>query len=257
MKEDMLIRNALVIDGTGRPGFRADLLVRGGKIEAIGSLPDAQPPPAIDARGLTLAPGFIDAHTHADYILAHEDSVKYMEPFVRQGITTMITGNCGGSPAPANQRVREFLSAYKPIMFPKEGLSWNWTSMGDFLNVVRRQGIPLNMGQLVGHGSVRLHVMGCRPGPPTGEELSAMRRLVRESLEAGALGLSYGLAYIPGLWANTDELIEVGRDLAAHDGVITVHLRNHAHFLERAVAEMLRVAWRKGLSRLCHKNKYT
>jgi N-acyl-D-aspartate/D-glutamate deacylase len=242
MKQGMLIRNGVVLDGGGRPGFRADLLLRGGKIEAIGSLPDAQSLPEIDAHGLALAPGFIDAHTHADYILAHENSVEYMEPFVRQGITTMITGNCGGSPAPANQRVREFFSAYKPIMLPKQGLSWSWASMGDFLGVVTRQGIPLNMGQLVGHGAVRMHVMGCRPGPPSAEELSAMRSLVRESLEAGALGLSYGLAYIPGLWADTDELIEVGRDLAAHDGVITVHLRNHAHFLQRAVAEMLRVA---------------
>jgi N-acyl-D-aspartate/D-glutamate deacylase len=241
MKQGMLIKNGVIIDGTGRPGFRTDLLLRGGRIEAIGSLPDPQVLPVIDADGLTLTPGFIDAHTHADYILADEDSVKYMEPFVRQGITTMITGNCGGSPAPANKRVREFLSAYKPIMLPREGLSWAWASMGDFLNVVERQGIPLNMGQLVGHGTVRLHVMGCRPDAPDREELSAMRRLVRESLEAGALGLSYGLAYVPGLWADTDELIEVGRDLAAYGGLIAVHLRNHAHFLDRAVAEMLRV----------------
>lgn len=242
MAKEMLIKGGMVIDGTGTPGNKADVLIRNDRIASVG--PDISPGdvPVIDAVGLTVTPGFIDAHTHAEFILSSPRCSEYMTPFIRQGITTMVTGNCGVSAAPVNDRAREFLRYYWDSLLPEEGLFFTWSSMQDFLDHMHRWKTPLNVAQMVGHGTVRLNVMGCKSGPPTSEELQSMRTLIRQSLDAGAMGLSYGLTYIPGLWADTDELIAVGKDLKAHNGRITVHLRSQTDFFEKAVLEIISVA---------------
>ncbi|MFO7964212.1 MAG: amidohydrolase family protein [Desulfobacterales bacterium] len=242
MAGEMLIKGGRVIDGTGTPGYEADVLIRDDLIKSIGPDIPVSDIPVVEAKGLTVAPGFIDAHTHAEFILASPRCGEYMEPFVRQGVTTMVTGNCGVSAAPVNEFTRRFLGSYWDSLMPEEGLSFSWSGMGEFVDHLHRQKLPVNICQLVGHGTVRLTVMGCKYGSPTSDELKSMRDLVGQSLKAGSRGLSYGLTYVPGIWADTHELIEVGRDLRTHKGRITVHLRSQTEFIESAVSEMIEVA---------------
>jgi N-acyl-D-aspartate/D-glutamate deacylase len=242
VQNHILITNGSVLDGSGTPATRTDLRLRDGRIVELGPGLEPQAERVLDATGLTVAPGFIDAHTHAEFIIASDRNAHYMEPFIRQGITTMVTGNCGVSPAPLNATCGDFLRRYWDCLLPGEGLGWQWRSVGEFLQRLSDVGPVVNVAQFVGHGSVRMSVMGYRSGRPTDEELGAMRALVRQSLEEGAIGVSYGLSYLPGIWSDTEELIEVARDLPQLGGRVAVHLRSHTGFLERAVAEMLRVA---------------
>jgi N-acyl-D-amino-acid deacylase len=242
MSADILIKNGRVIDGSGSPGCQADLVIEGDRIADVGSFSDARASRVIDAAGLVVTPGFIDIHTHAEFNLVSPTHHRTMEPFVRQGITTMITGNCGASAAPLSSDSVDYFSTYFECLLPEEGLPWDWVSFGEFLEKVEDTRPILNMGQLVGHGTVRLNVMGFSPKRATADELASMRSMVRRALEEGSMGISYGLGYIPGLWAPTDELIEVARDLQPHDGHISVHLRGQTVFLEQAVDEMIAVA---------------
>jgi N-acyl-D-amino-acid deacylase len=165
-----------------------------------------------------------------------------MEPFVRQGVTTVVAGNCGFSPAPINHEHIRQVAAYWDAILPREGLSWTWTTMAELFEHYRSVGPLVNVAQLVGHGIVRINVMGYENRPASPEEIKAMRGQIRKALEEGAVGLSYGLGYVPGIWANTDELIEVARDLPEFGGHITVHLRGQTVFMEKSVKEMIHVA---------------
>jgi len=242
MGADILIKNGNVIDGSGSPGRPADLIIEGDRIAEIGSFPDAQASRVIDASGLAVTPGFIDIHSHAEFNLASPSHHRTMEPFVRQGITTMVTGNCGVSPAPLSPSSVDYFSSYFHALLPEEGLPWDWASFAEFLERVEAAQPILNMAQLVGHGTVRLGAMGFSPKRATSDQLASMRSMVRRTLEEGGMGISYGLGYIPGLWAPTDELIEVARDLPPHGGHVTVHIRGQTVFLEQAVEEMIAVA---------------
>lgn len=242
MECDLLIRNGSIMDGSGSQAFEGDVAVRNGRIAAIGRLPEATAAHTTDAKGLVVSPGFIDPHTHADFIFAWPEHHGVMESFVRQGITTMVTGNCGASPAPMNPDYLDQIATYWDCILPRSGLPWNWRTMREYLDHLETIRPALNIAQLVGHGTVRVNVMGYAPRRATPSETGAMREQVRQSLEDGALGLSYGLGYVPGVWARTDELIEVARDLPGFGGHITVHLRGQTEFFERAVEEMIRVA---------------
>jgi N-acyl-D-amino-acid deacylase len=239
---DILIKNGKVIDGSGAVGFAADVVIEADRIADMGHFPDARAPRVIDASGLAVVPGFIDIHSHAEFNLVSPAHHRTMEPFVRQGITTMITGNCGVSPAPVSSESVDYFSSYFRCLLPQEGLPWDWASFGEFLERVEDTGPLVNVGQLVGPGTVRLNAMGFSPERARAGELASMRAMVRRALEEGAMGVSYGLGYIPGLWARTDELVEIARDLPRHRGHISVHMRGQTVFLERAVEEMIEVA---------------
>ena len=203
---DLLIRNARVLDGTGNPWFPADIAVRGGRIAAVGALANAPATRTIDAGGKYVAPGFIDIHSHADDGsgagggLRDPDSIRRSAPnLVSQGITTVVVNQDGRSPWPvADQRA-----------------------------LLQKTGIGPNAMLLVGHGTVRRRVMGDdvrRPAKP--EEITAMRALVRQALQEGAVGLSAGLEYEPGRWSTTDEVVELARELPAVNGVYISHERS-------------------------------
>jgi N-acyl-D-amino-acid deacylase len=243
MNCDLLIKDAMILDGTGTEAFHGNLAVSDGRIAAVGTFPiDADAGQVIDARKLTVSPGFIDVHTHADFVFASPEHHALMEPFVRQGITTMVTGNCGFSPAPINHDYREQLSTYWNCILPDGGLSWKWKTMADFLGHLESVAPVLNIAQLVGHGVIRINLLGYVRRRPSADELRSMRDQVRRSVEEGAHGLSFGLGYIPGVWADTEELIEVARDLSEYKGRITVHMRNQSGFIGKSVEEMIRVA---------------
>ena len=242
MKTTILIKNGNLYNGTGTPPVLADLRINGDRIEAVGDLCGTSADTVIDAAGRAVCPGFVDIHTHMEFNMLDPDHHRYQEPFIRQGITTMVCGNCGISAAPVHPDSQDYLSIYWDCLLPEKGLAFDWTDMGEFLRRVAAARPLLNMGQLAGHGTIRMNTMGYLPGPPRPDQLQSMREQVRQSLASGALGISYGLAYIPGIWADTEELIEVARDLPAFDGRMAVHLRGQSVFIDRAVEEMIRVA---------------
>ncbi|MBM3780845.1 MAG: D-aminoacylase [Acidobacteria bacterium] len=207
---DLLIRNGLVVDGTGRPGRVASVGIRNGRVAAIGPLAGATAPQTLDARGLVVAPGFIDVHTHVDEI-ASQPAIPH---FVRMGVTTVIAGNCGGS-------TDDVAAAFRTIDGARPAI---------------------NYATLIGHNTVRRAVMGTANRQATPDELRQMETLVARAMDAGAVGLSSGLQYVPGTYAATAEIAALARVAGQRGGVYATHMRNEGTTLEAAVAEAIDIA---------------
>jgi N-acyl-D-aspartate/D-glutamate deacylase len=213
---DILIRNARVIDGTGRPEFRADVAIRAGRIAAVGQLDKAAAQETLDGTAFILCPGFVDLHNHGDHgILTFRDA----ENFVRQGATTLVCGNCGSSP----------------------------TDIAGFLRQLRDGGAGVNIVMLIGHGSVRQQVIGDRNEAPSGEQLPRMRQMVRQAMEAGAVGMSTGLRYRPGAYASTDEVTALAGELAPYGGFYATHMRDEGTKILEALDEALSIGRQAGV----------
>jgi N-acyl-D-aspartate/D-glutamate deacylase len=212
---DVLIRQGRVLDGTGNPWYRADIGIRGGRIAAMGRLPDAAADLVIDAKDLYVAPGFIDVHSHADEGLGRSD-LKGAVPILLQGVTTAVLNPDGGGPWPLSEQRALY----------------------------ETQGIGLNAALMVGHGTVRREVMGMEDRPPTEEELERMKALVRDGMGAGAFGLSSGLYYAPGSYAATEEVVALTKEVHP-TGVYTSHIRDESDYtvgLIAAVEEVIRIS---------------
>jgi len=211
---DLLLSNARIVNGAGNPWFRADIGVTNGRIAQVGRLTAADAAHVIDVEGLFIAPGFIDAHSHTDLVLPFYSGV---ESTLRQGVTTLITGNCGISLAPVAPATKDLLvKSVSPHLPRGVQLEVSWSTFHEYLRYEEALGLAANIGHLVGHGTVRTAVMGFEDRAPSVAELARMKRLVAEALEAGALGLSTGLIYPPGLYAGTAELIELARVVARY-----------------------------------------
>jgi N-acyl-D-amino-acid deacylase len=227
MDFDLVITDGTVIDGTGQPRSRADLGIRDGRIAAVATDERLTGRQTLDAAGLVVAPGFIDAHSHSDWILPLLDHDQILSPLLLQGITTLVTGNCGFSPAPVTKDSIPLLDGFSEAM--REGpLAYRWRSLAEFLDVLEREGLLLNAASLVGHGALRYAAMGDRadgPTLPTRDEMDALCRLTRQALREGAFGLSAGLAYAPGVFARDGELLPLLRVVAEEGGIFTVHGR--------------------------------
>lgn len=231
--DDLLIRGAEVIDGTGAPGQRANVAVRDGRIRAIGA--EARPAGrVIDAAGAVLAPGFIDIHSHSDFTLPLNQRA---ESKIRQGVTTEVLGNCGFSVAPALpgrvEALRDYLAASAPWLPFRE------TTFGAYVETFPPTSV--NTVMQVGHNTLRLMVMGMERRPPRADELALMERLLQEALDAGALGLSSGLFTAPGSYAERAELVTLGRVLSRHGAAYASHVRNEAGGVFEAVDEAIDV----------------
>ena len=214
---DLVLKNGRVLDGAGNPWFKADIGLKDGLINKIGRVDEARAARIIDVQGLFVSPGFIDVHSHSDTSMFVD---PWMESKIRQGITTEINGNCGGSPAPLNEKTK----ARAARRMSEEDI--DWSTMDGYLNRLERHRIALNMAMLVGHGTVRNYVMDGNHGAPTHEQLTEMKNLVREAMQAGAVGLSSGLAYSPGTYAHTDEVVELAKVAAEYGGIYATHLRD-------------------------------
>ena len=206
---DLLITNARVIDGSGNPWFRADVGIKNGRIVRIGRLSADQSVQTIDAANQILAPGFIDVHTHVESIYSQPAA----ENFVRMGVTTVVTGNCGGST----------------------------TNVSEFLGRINEKPLAVNLATLIAHGSVRRQVMGTDDRVPTSEELKQMELLVEQGMKDGAVGLSTGLIYVPGTYAKTDEIVSLARIVARHGGLYATHMRNEGEFVADALREAIQI----------------
>jgi N-acyl-D-amino-acid deacylase len=212
---DLVITNARVVDGSGNPWFRADVAVRQGRIARVGRVAPSEARRVIDARGQILAPGFIDVHAHVENIYNLPDA----ENFVRMGVTTLVTGNCGGSAV----------------------------DVGRFLGRIEEAPLAVNLATLVGHNSVRREVFGEQNRPPTPEELEKMKALVEQAMRDGAVGLSTGLIYVPGVYSQTGEVLELARVASRHGGIYATHMRNEGLRVSDAIRESIEIGEKAGM----------
>jgi N-acyl-D-amino-acid deacylase len=236
---DTLIHGGRVLDGSGRPPFNGSVAILGDRIAALGQLDAAEARTRIDATGLVVAPGLIDAHVHGDLALLADPA---HEPAVRQGVTTYVIGQDGVAMAPASPATLDHMRRYTAGFngnFPTPGLTWR--TLGEYLARFDRR-TAINVAALVPNGNVRMEVMGLDPRPATADELKQMRRLVRQAMEEGAVGLSSGLDYIPSLYADANELTELCREIAPFDGVYVTHMRGYApHTIDASMDEVRRI----------------
>ncbi|MBG89805.1 MAG: aminoacylase [Verrucomicrobiales bacterium] len=207
---DLLIKNGQIVDGSGNPSYMGNITIHRGRIISVGLLEPAAKQ-VIDARGLVVAPGFIDVHTHAENVSKMPGATN----FVRMGITTLVLGNCGGSKS----------------------------DLGKFFKELEDRLITPNVASLIGHNSVRSRAMGGSfMRPPTDEELDEMKSTVDQAMKDGAVGLSTGLIYLPGTFANTEELIELAKVASKHGGIYVSHMRNEGDDIGEALEELMRIA---------------
>ena len=212
---DLVITNARIVDGSGNPWFRADVAIKDGRIVRIGRIAPNTAAKTIDAKGQILAPGFIDVHTHVESVY----SLPAAENFVRMGVTSLVTGNCGSST----------------------------TDVGQFLGRINEKPLAVNLATLVGHGSVRNKVMGLVDRAPTPEELKQMEGVVEQGMKDGAVGISTGLIYVPGTYAKTDEVVALARVASRFGGIYATHMRNEGDKVADAIRESIQIGEQAGI----------
>ncbi len=216
---DLVINNARIIDGTGNPWFRGSIAIKDGRIVKVGRFEAVVSSPTlreglttkqiIDAHNMIVAPGFIDVHTHTEDVY---DNPK-AENFIRMGVTSLITGNCGGSEL----------------------------DIKAFLGRIKTTPLALNIGTLVGHNTVRAKAMGLDDRVPTTDEQAKMNALVEQAMKDGAVGFSTGLEYLPGMFAKTEEIVELAKVAARYGGIYATHMRNEGIDVKKSIAESLTI----------------
>jgi len=242
---DVILRGGFVVDGTGNPWFKSDVAVKDGKIAKVGNLGSNISEITVEVDRMAVSPGFIDMHSHSDFMLWVSPASNEK---IRQGVTTELIGNCGSSAAPlmgvaeedAKRSVNELLggsSEKMPI----------WSTLSGYFDQLERQGIAVNVATLVGHSTVRKCVLGYENRDPTESELNQMKRLVVQGMMDGAFGISTGLIYPPGCYAETSELIELCRVAGGHGGIYATHIRNESDALLEAVKEAIEIGKKAGL----------
>jgi N-acyl-D-amino-acid deacylase len=231
---DLVIRGARVLDGTGAPPIDADVGVRNGRIAAVGRV-DGQGGVEVAGAGLTLAPGFIDVHTHDDVAVLETPAMPFK---VLQGVTTVVVGNCGFGPVPSGS-----LGGTRT-----PGASADLDTYAAFARAIDRDPPSCNVAMLAGHGTIRAQVMGWREArDPSPDEMGRMLEVLDEALAAGAVGVSSGLAYEPGSYAGLDELVAVAARVGERGGLYASHIRDEGDGLLEAVAEAIAVGERAGV----------
>ncbi len=206
---DLVIINARIIDGTGNPWFRGSIAVKDGIIVRVGQFDDLRAKQTIDAKNQIVAPGFIDVHAHVEGIYDNPAA----ENFIRMGVTSLVTGNCGGST----------------------------TDVGEFLGRIKEKPLAVNLATLIGHNSVRSKAMGTDNRPPTAEEQAKMNSIVEQAMKDGAVGLSTGLIYVPGTFAKTEEVVELAKIAAKYNGVYASHIRDEGTKVVEAIKEAINI----------------
>ena len=236
---DLLIRNASIIDGARRPRFAGDIGVRAGRIADVGRLADARAEREIDAHGQIAAPGFIDAHTHDDRLLSSHPA---MTPKVSQGVTSVITGNCGISLAPLVDAAPP-----PPLDLIDDGGAYRFPDFASFLEELEGHPAATNAACLVGHTTLRVATMSRLDRAATPAETARMQTLAREALAAGAVGLSTGTYYPPAAHATTEEIIAVAQALQAYGGRYVTHMRDESDDIVAAMEETFRIGREAGV----------
>lgn len=233
---DLLIRNGRIVDGTGNPWFLGDVAIRGDRIVAVGRVPPAPAKLEIDAKGLVVAPGFIDMHSHSDFLLLEDGNAPSK---VRQGVTLEVLGE-GNSAGP-------FLGKATPRRLKVDGREITWTTLGDYFDTLEKHGIAVNVVSYVGIDNVWEGVMGKSFDRPTAEQKEAMKKIVESAMKDGAFGLSTMLAMPPGSLATTDDLVDLCQVVRKHGGIYSSHIRNEGTGVFDAIKEAIAVGERAGV----------
>jgi N-acyl-D-amino-acid deacylase len=213
---DIVIINGRIIDGTGNPWFYGSVGIKNDRIAKVGAIDLSLAARVIDAKGMIVAPGFIDVHTHVEGSLADNPTA---DNFAYMGVTSLVTGNCGTSEL----------------------------QVGDFLSKLEAKGISVNIATLIGHGSVRREVMKEEDRDPRPEELNRMREIVDRAMRDGAVGMSTGLIYVPGTYAKTAEVVELAKVIARHGGLYATHMRDEGNKVADSIKETLAIGEQAGL----------
>jgi dihydroorotase/N-acyl-D-amino-acid deacylase len=236
---DVIIANGRVVDGTGAPWFRADVGIVNDRIAAVGDLKAATANSRIDASGLVVAPGFVDLLGQSEFNLLVDNRAASK---ILQGVTTEITGE-GQSIAPVNDRIIE--EGRAPYDHFK--VAHDWHTLGEYFARLARSRSAINLGTFVGSGTVRRYVIGMTDRPAAAAELDAMRKLVAQAMEEGALGVSSSLQYVPNRFASTDELVELAKVAARYGGIYITHQRSEANRIDESIDEVLAIAERAAI----------
>lgn len=253
IKYNVIIRNAKIVDGTGNPYFKGDVGIIDDKIAYIGKISkNILSDKMIDAKNMILTPGFIDTHTHSDFLIFRD---PIMLSKLKQGVTTQMIGSCGISPAPVDDDKIELLDEYAGFLKAGVNIDYNWTTFGDYLNTLDSLELGTNIGASVGHGTIRINATGLEARDVTEEELEKMKNQTRQALKDGAFGMTSGLIYPPGVYSNLDEMIEIVKVLKEFNGIYLSHLRNESNDLINSVKELISVGEETGVAVQVHHHK--
>ncbi len=230
---DLIVRNGRIVDGTGNPWFYGDVAIRGDRIVAVGRLPTPLAGRVIDAAGMVVSPGFIDIHSHSDTLLLEDGGAQSK---IRQGVTTEVLGESDSAGPSLGQLMPKSLKAREQTL--------QWSTLGEYFELVDREGVAVNVASYVGLGSVWRCVMGDSFERPTDEQRMQMRMLVKQAMAEGAMGLSSMLAMPPGSLATTDDVVDLCREVAKAGGIYSTHIRNEGTGVFDAVKEAIEIAER-------------
>src|SRR5829696_2351027 len=239
---DLVLKNGRIVDGTGNPWFFGDVGIKDNLIVDVGRK-NREGLETIDVQGQVISPGFIDGHCHSDLMVLDNPRSEIK---LRQGVTTEVLGNCGMTPAPFAPQNLELLRSYVEPVLGKTEREWSWERFGQYVGSLREARPSENVATYVGHGTLRIAVMGFENRPASDKELDLMKDLLEESMQVGAIGLSLGLMYAPGSYTSGEELEELCSVLPRCDGLLATHIRGEGNSLIPSIKEVIWIAERCG-----------
>jgi N-acyl-D-amino-acid deacylase len=237
---DILIKDGLIFDGSGTEPFVSDIAISGDSIRSVGEIHESAAEMVIPAKGLAVAPGFIDTHAHSDFMLIADPRA---EGKILQGVTTEINGNCGMSAAPLYGKALE----RREDDLNELGIRHRWNTVREYRTLIAQQGAAINIAMLAGHGNIRGAVVGYENRGPSDGEFLTMSNLLNDAVREGAMGLSTGLIYPPGIYSETDELIKLCRVLQPYGIIYTSHMRSEGAMLLEAIREVITIGKGSGV----------
>ena len=239
---DLVLKNGRIVDGTGNPWFFGNVGIKGDMIVDVGMV-SQEGLETIDVRDQVISPGFIDGHCHSDLMILDNPRSEIK---LQQGVTSEVLGNCGMTPAPFAPQNLELLRSYVEPVLGKTERDWSWATVGQYVGSLREARPCENVATYVGHGTLRIAVMGFEDRPASTGELGQMKGLLEESLQAGAIGLSLGLMYAPGSYTPGEELAQLCSVLPNYDGLLATHIRGEGSSLIPSITEVIWIAERCG-----------
>ncbi len=241
---DLVLKNGRVVDGTGNPWFFGGVGVKDGTIVDVGKI-GRKSQETIDVGGRVISAGFVDGHCHSD-LMVLDDPLSEIK--LQQGVTTEVLGNCGMTPAPFTERNLDLLRSYVEPVLGRTEREWSWETVESYVDSLLEAKPSENVATYVGHGTLRIAVMGFENRPASADELDRMKRLLEEGLQAGAVGLSLGLMYAPGSYTSREELAELCSVLPMYDGLLATHIRGEGNSLIPSIEEVIWLAETCGVS---------
>lgn len=252
---DILIIGGLIVDGTGNPAYKMDLGIKEGKIIKINSSINEDARKIINAEGLIVSPGFIDVHSHNDLVPFMDEDIQKLK--LRQGVTTELVGQCGLGVVPCIEEETKLWKNYIKGVVGCPNIKFDFKDINDYLEKIKKAGMKNNYSVLISHGAIRTNIMGFKALEASKDEIKSMCELVDKAMKQGAMGMSLGLQYMPGIYSNGQELIEVCKVVKKYNGIAMIHVRNHDRNIINAITEVINVAKASGVKiHISHMRSY-